>query len=97
MCFYALCFNNLSVVKLSAATLQVVFGGGRDLFRPQADYVPSGNPFDDRNRDLCKRIGNNLIEEWKNITNGVYISNKTQLMELNVEETEQVLGKCVSI
>lgn len=66
--------------------LKVIFGGGRMKFLPKEEEDFDGNVGE-------RRDGHNLIEQWlSDKPNGKYLSNKKDLVNLNLDETEQVLG-----
>jgi len=72
--------------------VDIMLGGGRASWLPKED---SNLRFDyDTDEWNCTRQdGRNLIEEWKgNHTGGVYMENRTELMNLDMEKTTSVLG-----
>ena len=73
--------------------IDIMLGGGRSSWLPrEEDDLRFDYDTDDWN---CTRWdGRNLIDEWMmNHTGGVYVENRTELMELDMEKTESVLGK----
>ena len=68
-----------------------MLGGGRASWLPQEETRWDYDT-DDWN---CTRLdGRNLIEEWKgNHTGGIYIENRTELMDMDMTKAESVLGK----
>merc|ERR1711962_1144024 len=80
--------------------IDIMLGGGRSSFLPEEeqsrifeqelrwDYDDEVDRWDNYRQD-----GRNLIEEWKaNHTNGVYIENRTQLLEIDPHKTDSVMG-----
>jgi len=73
--------------------LDIMLGGGRASFLPKVDtrwdYEENGTDYWD-----CYRLdGRNLIEEWLgNNTGGKYVENRTDLLNLDLEKTEKVMG-----
>lgn len=66
--------------------INVIFGGGRTKFLPKT--LKDVEDFEGERRD-----GLNLIEEWsKDKTNAKVIFDRNDLINLNVKETEYVLG-----
>merc|ERR1719431_14555 len=70
--------------------IDIMLGGGRAAWLPR-DELRWDYDSDDWN---CTRWdGRNLIQEWKgNHTGGVYIENRTELMGLDMEHWDSVLG-----
>jgi len=78
--------------------LDIMLGGGRASFLPKPnsstggdsrwDYESNGTDYWD-----CYRLdGRNLIQEWTDSTGGVYVSNRTDLLNLDLKNTEKVMG-----
>lgn len=66
--------------------LKVVFGGGHTKFLPNNVNDTDENPGE-------RKDGRNLIEEWlSDKPKGKFISRKEELDNLNLVETDQVLG-----
>lgn len=66
--------------------LNVVFGGGRRKFIPKTEYDIDG-------KAGKRKDGINLINEWKNGKDGAkVIYDRNELMNLDLENTNQVLG-----
>lgn len=65
----------------------VIFGGGRAKFYPDTD-IDSNNEYGQR------KDGNNLIHAWQRMkgSRGRYVTEKKELMKLNVNNTDYVLG-----
>lgn len=79
--------------------LDVMLGGGRASFLPdpnktQVDRSGAGWDYDSKGDywDCYRLDGRNLIDEWKSKTKGSYVESKSELMGLDHENTEKVLG-----
>eukprot|EP00090_Calanus_glacialis_P026917 TRINITY_DN42321_c0_g1_i1.p1 TRINITY_DN42321_c0_g1~~TRINITY_DN42321_c0_g1_i1.p1 ORF type:complete len:552 (-),score=154.93 TRINITY_DN42321_c0_g1_i1:143-1798(-) len=81
----------LQLVESEAGkNIDIMLGGGRASWLPQEETRWDYDT-DDWN---CTRLdGRNLIEEWKgNHTGGIYIENRTELMDMDMTKAESVLG-----
>jgi len=80
--------------------IDIMLGGGRSSFLPEEEQSRNFEQelrwdYDDEvdRWDNYRQDGRNLIEEWKaNHTNGVYIENRTQLLEIDPHKTDSVMG-----
>jgi alkaline phosphatase len=70
---------------------KVILGGGRGYFTPTS-VNDSETGLGGRRLD-----GVNLIDEWKNANpNGAYVESQQQLVNLDVNQVDKVLGKSTS-
>ena len=72
--------------------IDIMLGGGRAAWLPRKDELRWDYDSDEWN---CTRWDKrDLIEDWKsNHTNGVYIENRTELIELDMDSVDSVLGQ----
>ena len=68
-----------------------MLGGGKAAWMPRTE---TRWDYDSDEWNCTRWDRRNLIEEWKgNHTNGVFIENKTELMNLDMDNNDNVLGK----
>ena len=73
--------------------MDIMLGGGRAAWQPR-DQKDQRWDYDTDEWNCTRWDGRNLIEEWQgNHTGGVYIENRTELMALDMENSDSVLGK----
>jgi len=72
--------------------MDIMLGGGRAAWQPR-DQKDQRWDYDTDEWNCTRWDGRNLIEEWQgNHTGGVYIENRTELMALDMENIDSVLG-----
>jgi len=72
--------------------IDIMLGGGRAAWQPR-DQKDQRWDYDTDEWNCTRWDGRNLIEEWQgNHTGGVYIENRTELMALDMKNSDSVLG-----
>lgn len=72
----------------SQFVLQVIMGGGRSYLTPANVQDPETGQFGSRRDDK------NLIEHWlSDHSNGVYVTNRDELANVDILTTDSLLGK----
>jgi len=70
--------------------MDIMLGGGRAAWLPRTDLRWD---YDSDEWNCTRWDGRNLIEEWSgNHSGGVYIENRTELMNIDFDQTDSVLG-----
>jgi alkaline phosphatase len=77
--------------ELQGKNFKVILGGGRTYFLPNTvNDVESG-----RGRRLD---GKNLVNQWQtNRPTGNYVTNRNELLSLNLNVTESILGESLKV
>ena len=71
-----------------------MLGGGRAAWQPREELRWD---YDSDEWNCTRWDGRNLINEWKgNHTGGIYMENRTELMDLENQNVDSVLGKQTS-
>ena len=71
--------------------MDIMLGGGRAAWLPRTELRWD---YDSDEWNCTRWDGRNLINEWKgNHSGGVYIENKTELMNIDIDHTDSVLGE----
>ena len=71
-----------------------MLGGGRAAWQPREELRWD---YDSDEWNCTRWDGRNLINEWKgNHTGGIYMENRTELMDLENQNVDSVLGKQAS-
>ena len=72
--------------------IEVVLGGGWRSFYKCGTIAPDGELLNDTN---CRKDGRDLTKEWVDkFDNAAYVSNRTQLKNIDPNKVDHLLGKC---
>ena len=72
--------------------IEVVLGGGWRSFYKCETIAPDGQLLNDSN---CRLDGKDLTKEWTTkYDNSAYVTNRTQLKNVNPDKVDHLLGEC---